>query len=168
MSDSLLTPALQKEALSRVYAQTIAARAGYTISITDFDVDGIDITINAGGQSKPTIGIQLKATENLTKVQNGTFRFVLKRRNYDLLKEYTRSPRILVVLDLPKDASRWINVTEEELILRRAAYWLNLKGYADTKNTTSVTVYIPIKNLFNVENLQNMMEQARKGATNEG
>ena len=164
MSDSLLTPALQKEALSRVYTQAIAARAGYTISTADFDLDGVDITINAGGLFRPTVGVQLKATEKLSKVKNGAFRFVLKRRNYDLLRKETRSPRILVVLDLPKDVSQWINVTEEELVLRRAAYWLDLKGYEETENRTSVTVYIPTINLFNVENLQNMMEQARKGS----
>ena len=54
-------------------------------------------------------------------------------------------------------------VTADELVLRRRAYWLNLRGLEATPNQGSVTVRIPSANVFNVENLHRLMEQSRTG-----
>ena len=43
MPDVLLTVPDQEEALSRVYAQAVAARAGYLTANYDFDRDGVDL-----------------------------------------------------------------------------------------------------------------------------
>lgn len=163
MTDALLTSPDQEEALSRVYVQAIAARAGYVTASYDLDRDGIDLRIQAGGGMRPALDLQLKATVNLGKPKDGCFRFLLKRRNYDLLCMETQTPRLLVVLDLPKDEHRWMTITENELVLRHRAYWLNLKGHEETNNQSSATVQIPRENLFNVEVLQALMEQSRKG-----
>ena len=163
MTDALLTSPDQEEALSRVYVQAIAARAGYVTASYDLDRDGIDLRIQAGGGMRPALDLQLKATVNLGKPKDGCFRFPLKRRNYDLLCIETQTPRLLVVLDLPKDEHRWMTITENELVLRHRAYWLNLKGHEETNNQSSATVQIPRENLFNVEVLQALMEQSRKG-----
>ena len=56
-----------------------------------------------------------------------------------------------------------MTLTSDELILRRRAYWLNLRGWEETTNQTSVTVHLPITNLFNVGGLQQLMDQSRKG-----
>ncbi len=45
MSESLLTTADQKEALSIVYVKALAVRAGYVTAQLDFDRDGIDMEI---------------------------------------------------------------------------------------------------------------------------
>ena len=66
-------------------------------------------------------------------------------------------------LDLPRDKERWVTITEDELVLRHRAYWLNLKGFEETDNRSSVTVRIPRSNLFDVENLHALMEQSREG-----
>ena len=63
----------------------------------------------------------------------------------------------------PKDEEMWMTLTRNELILRRRAYWLNLRGCEETTNQTSITVHLPITNLFNVGGLQELMEQSRKG-----
>ena len=68
-----------------------------------------------------------------------------------------------MILDLPSDKSEWVTITADELILRRRAYWVNLKGYEETTNRTSVTVPIPKGNLFNVESLRDLMDQSRRG-----
>ena len=68
-----------------------------------------------------------------------------------------------MVLDLPRDKNLWMTVTADELVMRRSAYWLNLNGYPETDNLESVTVRIPEKNLFDVENLRMLMEQSRGG-----
>ncbi len=113
---------------------------------------------------RPCLDVQLKATVNLGKQEDGVFRYPLKRRNYDLLRESTMVPRILVVLDLPRDESMWLTITAEELILRRCAFWASLAGLPDTGNKESVTVSIPASNLFDVGGLKALMEQSRTGA----
>lgn len=115
------------------------------------------------GRWRPAVDLQLKATINLTEPTDGHYRFVLKRRNYDLLCEETQTPRLLVVLDLPRDEGQWITITADELILRRRAYWLNLQGGEETDNQSSVTVRIPMKNVFDVDSLRSLMDQSRRG-----
>lgn len=163
MTDARLMTPDREEALSRVYALAVAARAGYATAVYGEDRDGVDLRIQAGGAMRPAIELQLKVTVNLGDPYDGHFRFPLKRLNYDLLRIETQTPRLLVVLDLPKDERRWMTITLDELVLRRRAYWLNLKGYEETANRSSVTVRIPAENVFNVENLHVLMKQSRRG-----
>lgn len=163
MTDALLTEPDQKEALSRAFAHAIAAGAGYATAIYDLDRDGIDLRIQSGEAMRPALELQLKATAGLGEPIDGCFCFRLPRRNYDLLRIETQTPRLLVVLDLPKDPTQWITVATDKLVLRRGAYWLNLAGSEETNNQTSVTVRIPQANLFNVDNLRSLMEQSREG-----
>lgn len=162
MKDALLTIEDQKEALSRAYVRAVAARAGYVVADCDFDRDGVDLRIHAGGMVRPALDLQLKATVNLAAPSDGHRRFVLKRRNYDLLREDTQTPRLLIVLDLPKDESEWIPITVDQLVLRRTAYWMSLRGTAGTSNRASVTVRIPAGNILTVENLRALI-QSRSG-----
>ena len=164
MNDRLLTTADREEALSRVYALAVAASAGYVTADTDFDRDGVDLRIHSGGAMRPALDLQLKATINLTVSQDGHYRFPLNRHNYDLLRLETQTPRLLVVLDLPREEKRWITITADELVLRRRAYWLSLKGCEATDNRSSVTVRIPEGNVFDVDNLRTLMDQSRRGA----
>ena len=112
---------------------------------------------------RPALELQLKATVNLGEPKKGYFRFPLNQRNYNLLCMEVQTPRLLVVLDLPKDKDQWMTVTTDELVLRHRAYWLNLRGYEETTNQSSVTVPIPESNLFDVEKLRKLMEQSRGG-----
>lgn len=164
MTDDLLTTSDRQEALSRAYAHAVAAQGGYMTAVYAEDQDGVDLRIQAGGAMRPALELQLKATVNLIGSSDGYYRFPLKRRNYDLLRINTQTPRLLVVLDLPKDEHQWMTITTDELVLRHRAYWLNLKGWDEVVNKVSVTVRIPKQNIFNVENLQALMEQSRQGS----
>ena len=113
---------------------------------------------------RPAIGIQLKATINLGNPSNGFFHYPLRSANRNLLCFPSQTPRLLVVLDLPRDQAMWLTITTRELILRRRAYWLNLRGHDETDNESSITVHIPEQNLFNVDNLRMLMEQSRQGS----
>lgn len=113
---------------------------------------------------RPSLDIQLKATINLGDATNGAFRFPLKRRNYDLLREQTMIPRILVILDLPKNAEDWLSVTAEELVMRRCAYWASLADRPESDNKESVTISVQNKNRFDIEGLKALMQQSRRGA----
>ena len=161
--DALLTDQDMEEAISRAYTLAVAARAGYTTSVRDLDRDSIDLSIQAGGEMRPALDLQLKATENLAEASDGCRRFRLKLKNYNQLRCPTQTPRLLVVLDLPKDKNLWVTITDDKLAIRYRAYWMNLRGYEETENQTSVTVPIPEKNLFNVESLHELMEQSRSG-----
>ena len=163
MTDTLITVQDQEEALSHVYVHAITARAGYTTANYELDRDGIDLRIQAGGAMRPALDLQLKATVNLGEPKGGCFRFPLKKRNYNLLCMEVQTPRLLIVLDLPSDKEQWMTVTADELVLRHRAYWLNLRGHEETTNQSSITVQIPEKNLFHVENLRDLMEQSRGG-----
>ena len=145
------------------YAHAVAARAGYLTAVYDLDRDGIDLRIQAGGAMRPALELQLKATINLGDPKDGTFQFRLPSRNHNLLCFPTQTPRLLVVLDLPRDQQQWMSVTSSELIIRHRAYWANLSGRAETQNDSSITVPIPTQNVFNVPNLQALMEQSRIG-----
>ena len=112
---------------------------------------------------RPAIDLQLKATTNLAGSQDGRYPFPLKRRNYDLLRDETQTPRLLVVLDLPKNEDQWLTVSTEELVLRRCAYWLSLRGYPETDNASSVTVYIRKEDVLDIDSLRVLMERSRKG-----
>ena len=163
MTDALLADAVQKEALSRAYVSAVAARAGYVTAVYSEDRDGIDLRIQAGGVMRPALELQLKATIRLGDATDGCFRFPLPLRNYDLLRDDTQTPRLLVVLCLPRNRSDWMTITPSQLVLRRCAYWLSLRGYKPVPNRTSVTVRIPEANVFDVEAARELMEQSRKG-----
>ena len=56
-----------------------------------------------------------------------------------------------------------MTITEQELVLRRCAFWLSLAGYEEKPNRSSVTVQIPPENRFDVEGLHALMGLSRGG-----
>ena len=164
MTGTLLTVPDQKERLSLVYAEALATRAGFLTSVPEPDRDSVDLRIQAGGPRRPALELQLKATVELGEPPAGLLPFRLSIKNYDDLRVTTQTPRLLVVLELPKYESRWMTVTAEELVLRRRAYWLSLQqGHDEVVGQQTVTVHIPEHNVFDVEALRTLMEQSRNG-----
>lgn len=154
----------QQEELSRVYVKALAARAGFSTSVPEPDRDSVDLRVMARGPRRPALDLQLKATANLAVPESGFLRFRLKAKNFNDLRVETQTPRLLVLLELPQDESRWMTVTSEELILRRRAYWLSLQqdGGASADQQT-ITVHIPDTNILDVTALEALMEQSRRG-----
>lgn len=163
MNDALLSSTDREEALSRAYVAAVTAAAGYVTASMDFDRDGVDVQIRAGGSMNPSLDIQLKATINLDVTASHDFGFSLKRRNYDLLRVQTMVPRILVVLHLPTNKNDWLTVTPEHLMLRRCASWASLSGFPERENQYGVTVKIRVEDRFDVEGLKALMQRARTG-----
>ena len=164
MTGTLLTVPDQKEGLSLVYAKALATRAGFLTSVPEPDRDSVDLRVQAGGPRRPALDLQLKATVNLGEPKAGLLPYQLSIKNYNDLRILTQTPRLLVVLELPKDESRWMTVTTKELVLRRRAYWLSLQqGHAEIVGQQSVTVHIPEQNMFDVVTLRTLMERSRKG-----
>ena len=166
VSDTLLPSEGREEALSKAYAHAVAAAAGYTTAVYDYDRSGTDLLVQAGGRRSPMLALQLKATVNLSPLvamRGEVFSFRLKAENYEWLREDSQVPRLLVVLDMPRSESEWITITTDELVLRRCAYWLNLHG-SQQVFAAQPTVHIPKSQVFDVPGLQGLMEQSRNGS----
>ena len=163
-NDRLLTSRDEEELISIAYAHAVASRAGYVTAVYEKDNDGIDMRIQGGGDMRPAIELQLKATMNLHAAMDGSYRFPLPVRNYNLLRRPTQTPRLLVVLDLPSDYEQWMTITDNSLIIRNRAYWANLLGCEETSNTHNITVQIPPQNVFDVQSLRDLMDQSRQGS----
>ncbi len=152
----------QKEQFSLAYIRAVAAQAGYQITRPELDSDSVDGTLIADFGRRPRIDFQAKATSQQI-VQGDNIHFALKIKNYDALRADTLTPRILIVVLMPKEESQWLTQTHEQLCLRYCGYWISLEGHQEVSNTTSVTVHIPLVNMFNAERLVDLMTKAEKG-----
>ncbi len=160
--DSLLAPTDVEEALSIAYVHAVAAAAGYVIALKNFDRDGIDVTVEAGGGFRPKVDAQVKASVNLSQ-SGDVWKFPLKRRNYDHLILQTQTPRILVLLHLPANQADWINVDMDALVMRNCAFWVCMTGASATENSATITVDVPLANKFDVPGLKRLLELSRTG-----
>jgi hypothetical protein len=60
-------------------------------------------------------------------------RYRLKRKNYDeLILAEVFTPRILVLVTLPRDIREWLSFSPDQLIMRQCSYWLSLSGLPES------------------------------------
>ena len=128
------------------------------------DRDSVDGTIMADFRGRPRIDFQAKATTR-DVVKESYIHFPLPIKNYDDLRIDAINPRILIVLIMPGETQEWVNQTDDQLCLRHCAYWMSLKGQPTSKNTFTVTVHVPMVNVFSNDQLVDMMQKTeRRGA----
>lgn len=159
-----MTPNMQMEQLSMAYIRAVAADAGCQVAVPVPDVDGIDGVIMATHGRRPRIDFQAKATYQDVLRDDGVH-FRLPVHNYNQLRAVTRTPRILIVLLMPEDGSEWLHQSAEELCLRHCAYWLSLEGSGTTSNEANVTVHLPATNVFDSQQLNQLMQRSERGDT---
>jgi len=161
--------AQQKEQFSNAYLLAVAAAAGYTLARPSVDDDSVDWVIMAGGANgtprRPRLDAQLKCSaQNIVKANS--LRFPLELKNYnDLRHTDLFAPRILIVLTVPENPAEWLMQSEQEMALRRCAYWVSLRGMADTDNRKSVTVELPRRQIFTPAALQELMRRVNDRET---
>lgn len=147
------------ELFSLAYIRAVAAQAGYQVTRPETDT-GIDGTFVGDVSPRPRIDFQAKSTAVDIR-GDAHLRFPLSARNYDILRDTAfSSPRILIVVLMPRERDEWLHQSENELCLRRCAYWLSLAGEPAVSNTTSVTVHIPTVNVFSSEQLHLLMRDS--------
>jgi hypothetical protein len=164
--DALLASTDTEDALCQVYVAAVAALAGYVTCKKDFDRDGVDITFEAGGHMRPKLDAQLKATMHLKELSTATdqFSYQCPKRNHDLLRVPTQVPRILIVLRLPKNPKDWLQVNDNEMVLKHCAYWANVLKEDEVKEgNDSKAVRILKANRFDAAALTQLMNQSRSG-----
>ena len=165
----MITRQQVQEDLSLAYLRAVVAKVGltYDLPMRDFGIDGTTSRITRKhGRLVPSgvrLDVQLKSSINAT-VENDYVSYELDIRAYEILRDDTaESPRILVLLILPKDEREWIEQDEERLIMRKCAYWISIRGYAGTANLKSITIRIPRGNVFSMGNLRDMMDTINQG-----
>lgn len=158
-----------KEELSYAYIHAVASRAGFSCESVRKDRDSVDLHICGRGRLdeestvvSPQLAVQLKA-HVLDPVPDQSFDFRLRRKNYDDLRAPNPMiPRILVVFTMPRDPAAWVAISEDELVLRRCAYWCSLLGLPDSRNEQYEGVRIDRKNVLNGQALRGLMVMASR------
>ena len=166
----MLTQQHIQEGLSRAYALAVACQAGYSCNFTssfDYGMDGAFHEITARGgrlvESGFQIQFQLKASTNCVFTDDN-LRYGLKATNYnDLVETNVGTPRILLVLALPKEDTDWLDLSIDALILRRCMWWHSLHGQARTSNERTRGIRIPLDQQLTVKGLRELMRRARAG-----
>ncbi len=158
----------RKEQFRLAYVNAMAANVGLRNASWSVDDDSIDISLKGrgydGGIRNPQLDLQLKCTSQSDLVKNGNILFPLKLKNYeDLRGENVLCPRYLVVLLVPEDINDWVAAQKNTLVLRHSCYWVSIRNYPETSNTTSVTIEIPLSQKLDCDSLQMLMECASRG-----
>ena len=155
--------------LSLAYLHAVAAKASFAVDVPHIDTDSVDATISAKGKvdasslkHSPRIEVQLKASINASPNAQSEISYSLPLKNYDDLRADTVVPRLLILLVLPNDDAEWLEHTGDSLILRKCAYYLNLKGFPASKNVGHQTVHIPVNNELSPASLRALMVKASK------
>jgi len=125
-----------KEALSLRYIELVAAFNGYKTSSsypdygTDLEIKEIDFRIENQHKRYLETGRELKfqlkaTTDNSIVIEGETIKYDLTASAYNdmLSRKNTKCPLILILFVLPSDRSNWLNISDNELITRKCAYW---------------------------------------------
>ena len=155
--------------LSYAYLHAVASRAGVACQYCSrqFDHAGVDAQLKVVRDFGPatltelTVEVQLKATIRQPVVSENRLAYFLADINhYNRLRAETIvPPRLLVVLFLPEEAQDWLGHSEEQLVLKRCAYWVSLKGAPESGNQSGQTIYIPSEQFFSPEGLMSVLER---------
>jgi hypothetical protein len=154
--------------LSYSYFHAVVARVGGEVMPAPRLVDnmGLDVILKIKGRfsKRPiktdfTIGAQLKSTSrDISILENGLIPFSkLNRNTYDMFRSHDRPhPYLMILFCLPKDKKQWLEVTPDNMILRKCTYWVDLYK-ASASRAKSPTIYFPVKNLFTNDQFENII-----------
>ena len=156
--------------LSYAYLHAVCSKAGLSCKQGDRHDDGAGVDaeiIYRGPINHPylreiQLNIQLKATTIQPAIFNGYFSYFLQgMKRYDKLRiNDSFIYKILVVLFLPENSDEWLKCSEDELVMKNAAYWINLYGAPAVDTTTGTTIYIPAANILTPKALINLVNLA--------
>lgn len=160
--------------LSYAYLHAVASLTGMGCKLGSRHDDnrGIDATVTAWlAPSDPTaltevsFNVQLKATVAAPADDGTHLSYFLKEvgRYNDLRAETIAVPRILVVLFLPRDQPEWLVHSVDELIVRRCAYWVSLRGAPNVTTTSGTTVKLPKTQPLSPDGILALAESLSRG-----
>ncbi|NTX50409.1 DUF4365 domain-containing protein [Myxococcus sp. CA039A] len=159
---------MRKEEFSRAFLHAICAPAGFNVTRTAVDNDGIDATISTSRsfhRFSPKLDVQLKCTASF-ELREHDFSHSLPMTNYEALRgEMNSAPRILVVVLVPKECAGWVGHSEQSTVLQHCGYWCSLRDAPPPANPDQegITVRIPRRQLLTVPVLVDMMRRVGDG-----
>lgn len=151
-----------KERFSLAYIEAVAAQAGYHMSEPRVDHDSVDGVLMGDSRNRPRLDFQAKATSSEV-LRESYLSFPLPTKNYNDLRAESLTPRILIVVLMPRDVAQWTSHSRDQLCLRHCGYWISLKGQPASRNVRSVSIRIPVDNLFSSVQLAELMGKAERG-----
>jgi hypothetical protein len=156
--------------LSYAYLHAVAAKAGMSCNQGNRHDDGagVDVEVTYRGMTTHPyfrhvqLNIQLKATVQDSGTDPNYLSYFMKGlKRYDKLRTNdSEIYKILVVLFLPSNANSWLSISPDELILKKAVYWVCLYGAPPSSNSSGQTIYLPKANLLTPESLKDLVELA--------
>ncbi|MBF0159498.1 MAG: DUF4365 domain-containing protein [Magnetococcales bacterium] len=161
-----------KSELSYAWLHAVASRASVICHIGNRHDDNAGVDARLTGWpameryvgrhlSEVDVNVQLKATAQKMVNHNGLLSYSLSNLKHynDLRSDNLVTPRILVVLFLPKQQQQWLEVGNDGLLLRQCAYWVSLLGAKPSTNQSRQTVYLPVKQRFDPPGLTTLITQ---------
>lgn len=161
-----------KETISLRYVELIAAFNGFKTTSsypdygTDLKIEEVDYRIENEKKVYSETGRELKlqfkaTTEKRIINEPDTIKYDLDAVTFNTLIERKDNgrPLVLILFILPTDKSEWINITDNELITRKCAYWYfpNSSEYK-TVNTSKKRIEISKENVITNETLNQLFE----------
>lgn len=165
----MLTENHIKEGLSRAFILAVAHRAGLNCALREFDygIDGTFRDVKVIGKRRVESGFaldfQAKSSERCEFDETHLAYDLEAKSHIDLVDGNVGCPRILIVMALPREPERWLEIDGESMILRRSAWWVSLRGKPPTVNKQTERIRIPATQIFNVPALTSMMQRIRMG-----
>lgn len=161
-----------EELLSVAYVSAVVARSGFVPNSVQHDF-GVDLSvrrIGAFGNRRIDLGtfldLQLKASVSWS-LTDEHLAFDLEADAYNRLilrRENAATPCALVVCCLPRDPSAWLNVHEDELVLKKCCYYHFLRG-KETTNSSSKRIQIPRVQVLTPQSLKEIDHAIKAGAS---
>lgn len=160
-----------KERLSEAYVRTVVARAGAKFDPPEAPEYGVDgairkVRLLPNGKYKGTgwlFYIQIKATENI-ELRDGFVSYKMDGEAYNKLVTWEGSAFcILVVFRVPKEQKDWLNISEENLLLKNCCYWTILPAAPEINPNSSKTIRIPREQIFNPETVETLLQRVENG-----
>jgi hypothetical protein len=145
-----------KMLFSEAHVQAVCAAAGYAFEVDRIDLHSVDGTIK-GRHGLARLDAQIKCTSSLAPAAS-YIAYPLDVNNYnDLADPVSTRPIILILVLAPRLISDWINQSEEEMLMRKCAYWAWLQGEPSSNNRSSRTIHIQRTQVFTVERVAQFM-----------
>ena len=154
-----MSPNFIQEQLSQAYVRAVLFRAGFRLSSPVVDDHGIDGTIvDPDRRGINRVDFQLKATTQY-EIRGDTITYDLRVEDYNRLIVEDDVPRVLLLYLMPEDEDQWLAQGEDELCLRKCAYWVPLMGEPRSRNSSTRRIAVPLANLFDQDGSRDMFRQ---------
>ncbi len=159
-----------EELLSVAYVNAVVARAGATCDIVgkDFGIDMSVRRVDSFNGQKMDMGVafecQLKASINWIQKENH-IAYDLDADTYKKLiyrHENSTIPCFLIVMCLPRNENKWLEITEDYLTLRNCCYYRQIEG-KQTKNKSTIRIKIPREQLLTPEAVKSLINRISAG-----